>query len=534
MRRVVCCILVGIGGAALCSVVQAGSSEAARVGGNIAKASEEKTRSGWHDTKFPGGGSVAETPPVPTSQQAAPAVQTPAPQAAVQTPAWQVPETATAKSASPTPSTYAIEPKASAPQAASQAPAAGTTLEQAVPAVQTPAWQVPETATAKSASPTPSTYAIEPKASAPQAASQAPAAGTTLEQAVPAVQTPAWQVPETATAKSASPTPSTYAIEPKASAPQAASQAPAAGTTLEDEVKAIDTMELEQPEGNWLNKRVWWERAKDKYKDVRIAFGEIFELRLKFFEKRSQLDRTLFGPFYQEIGVEEGALREVLTGLMEYIEKDREEEGYSSEDDREFLEKVSAAKGQLEQLKLDIDAISKIDVAVDKAITLLTTKVGEAHNFERSAWDEFETIAQELSDTRARQHYYVVDGLQKNLKDLRTYISGEFSTYFDNLAKTAQEKADHAKKTVQELKDRGIDLKEQAANLVEETREEEDDEEARRAAEEKAQLEAKKKAAEAAGGSLITRIFTGIVAFFSSAFKALWNALFGWWLHKRL
>ena len=58
-------------------------------------------------------------------------------------------------------------------------------------------------------------------------------------------------------------------------------------TVVEDEMKSIDTMDLEQPEGNWLNKRIWWERAKDKYKECREVFEAIFASRMSFLEKRS-------------------------------------------------------------------------------------------------------------------------------------------------------------------------------------------------------------------------------------------------------
>ena len=63
----------------------------------------------------------------------------------------------------------------------------------------------------------------------------------------------------------------------------------------------------------------------------------------------------------------------------------------------------------------------------------MSNKINEAHRFEQSAWDEFDAIAHELSDKRAYERYYVIDGIHKNLKELQQYIANEFTTYFNGL-----------------------------------------------------------------------------------------------------
>ena len=66
------------------------------------------------------------------------------------------------------------------------------------------------------------------------------------------------------------------------------------------EMKSIDTIDLAQPEGNWLNKRIWWERAKDKYKECREVFEAIFASRMGYLEKRSEVEKTVLDPFYRK------------------------------------------------------------------------------------------------------------------------------------------------------------------------------------------------------------------------------------------
>ena len=312
---------------------------------------------------------------------------------------------------------------------------------------------------------------------------------------------------------------------PAAPAPIARTPEKTDQPVVENEMMSIDTMDLEQPEGNWLNKRVWWERAKDKYKECREVFEAIFASRMAFLEKRSQVEKTIFDPFYRDMGLEHAELRQVVTSLIDYIEEEREETGSLTEKERTFLDKVTAAKKDLEQVKLDVDAINNIDDAIDKAVNTLSNKINEAHRFEQSAWDEFDAIAHELSDKRAHDRYYVIDGIHKNLKDLQKYISAEYTTYFDGLVKAAQDKTERAKKEVKGLKDQDINLEDQAKLLVAEDQAQED-EEAKRAAQKAA--EEAKKAAEAAKLGILGKTWKWLVG----ALKSLWNLLFGWWLYK--
>jgi hypothetical protein len=298
---------------------------------------------------------------------------------------------------------------------------------------------------------------------------------------------------------------------------------------VEHETQGIDTVDLDQPEGNWLKKRLWWEKAKDKYKEIRILYEEIFNDRMTFLEKRSELEKNVFNPFYRDMGIEQGELRELVANTLEYIDKEREESGFLDENEQAFLERLTHAKKDLEQLKLDIDAIASIDMAIDKAITILTNKINEAHRFEQSAWSEFDTIAQELSDTKAMERYYSIEGIYKNLKVLQQYIKGQFSEYFNTLVESAGAKTEKVKKEVKELKDRDIDLKDKIRAMFVEEEQSEDQEAALIA--EKARIEqekAKKLADQVAKSNFFCRAWCSFVNFL----KLLWNLLFGWWFYK--
>lgn len=300
---------------------------------------------------------------------------------------------------------------------------------------------------------------------------------------------------------------------------------PAETVPQEELIREIDTMELEQPEGNWLLKRHWWEKAKNKYKKIRELYEQIMQLRMNFFEKRSNVEKTIFDPFNREIGVEQTDLKETVDSLLDLIDEESDNQETLEQEDLDFLRQVTAVKGELEQLKIDIDSITNIDSAMDDALSMLVEKVNEAGKFERAAWDEFDAIAQELSDTRARERYYVIENIYDNLKVLQGYLQNDYATYFETIIQSAKDKTERFKEVVQMLKSKGIDLKEQASKL-----EEEEDvcdlEAAKKAAEEAARKAALEAAAAKVG--FFGKILGGIVA----GLKWLWNAIFGWWLYR--
>lgn len=314
---------------------------------------------------------------------------------------------------------------------------------------------------------------------------------------------------------------------PKAAQEEQKSDAPA--VPKEDEITNVDTADMDKPEGNWLKKRIWWQKAKEKYKQVRELFEQIFEERMNFLVKRSELDKTVFDPFYREMGFELSDVKELIARLLDRVESEQDETGYADEKERELLDKINACKKELEQLRLDIDAINEIDQAVENAISVLSGKINEAQKFERGAWDEFDAISQDLSDQKAMERYYTIDGIHKNLKELQNYIKNEYATFFQGLVTSAQEKTTRCKEALKKLSDNGLDLKEQAKFLDDEDDDESEEEQAAQAAAKAAQEEAaQKKAQEAARVGFFARIWLAIIWFL----KSIWNLLFGWWLYR--
>jgi len=348
-----------------------------------------------------------------------------------------------------TPTVATPAPKITAPVPPVTTPAVTTQPAPATPPAAVPAPSRAPAVTvapfpAPTPAPTPQPAAVTPLA--PTAVAPTPVAEPTVPPAIPG--------PVAAPSAPEAPKPDTAA----------APAVPAPSVTSEE----FDTSKIKEYGGNWYLKRHWWEYAEGEYEKARQVLEQLFEARMAFFEKRNQLQRSLFEPFYRTMGFEQGELQDTLVYLIDQIEGARAGEGTLDIKQREFLTALQDEKKTLEQLKLDMDQLSKFDDSINKALDLLMKQINQARQYEQTAWKEFKAIAEDLSDIKARERYYTIKTLYKDIKNISEYVSGDFKKYFDNLADVSHKEADRIKTTVQALKTKGIDLKNEAKKLSEE------------------------------------------------------------------
>ena len=329
--------------------------------------------------------------------------------------------------------------------------------EQAAPPAEEPA--APAEA---EASPTP-----EPaKEEAPAAPAEEPAAPAEAE--APPTPEPAKEE-EPAPAEQA-PTPTPEAEKKEAPSP---TPTPPAAPAEEEEVIGIDTIDIDEPQGNWLFKRVWWERAQGKYEKIQELVEAVMESRMSFFEKRTKLDREVFDPFYTNAGLSRGQLQEMLQRIKAKLDQEQQEDIVLSEEEREVLATLEAEKKNLEQLEADVKTIQAADEAVDDTITVLIQQINQTRSYEREAWKNFKGIAQELSDKKARELYQSMDTFYSNIKEVRTYISDALTQHLEQLSTLAKERIEKVQTALKASKEKGVDLINQLQKLDELERAEE-------------------------------------------------------------
>lgn len=256
---------------------------------------------------------------------------------------------------------------------------------------------------------------------------------------------------------------------------------------IKEEIVGIDTVGQDEPQGNWLFKRIWWERAEARYEKIRTALESIFDARMGFFNKRTELERNVLDPFYSSVGITQGELSELLSDLTALLERERKLDGGLSPQERDFLEKIEQDKATLEQLQRDVVAVSKLDEDLDAAFNRLVEQINRARGYEREAWGYFKEIARVLNDKKARELFYRMNVAWTNISEIVDYINKPYANHFNQVVAKVHEQIDRIKQAMQMLKEKGIDFKSKAARLEEEEQKRRMQEECRRMIEEEDQ-----------------------------------------------
>jgi hypothetical protein len=235
--------------------------------------------------------------------------------------------------------------------------------------------------------------------------------------------------------------------------------------SMEEKSFGIDTIDLEEPQGNWLFKRIWWERAQERYEKVRSLVDELADFRVDFFVKRTELDKNVLAPFYVALGFGKGEMQEILRQLLERIEKIRSQEEALTEGERSFLADLEGEQKVLEELNIGIEIVGKLDQDIDNAIMGLMEHINQMRSYERDAWEAFKEIARVLSDKKARELFYRIETDWRNVKDLHRYLQQDFTQHFSQVTGRLQQEINRIKKMLEGLAEKGIVFKEQADRL---------------------------------------------------------------------
>lgn len=331
--------------------------------------------------------------------------------------------------------------------------------------------------------------------------------------------------PAEAASKSApKPTPSSEeAVPTKESTPSAEkpSQTPAPLTTTSETGKEIeptptlekkiakeklDTIDLEEG-GNWLLKRKALEDTADVIEKIVNNFSKILEASSTFKIKRNKLDND-YDLYIATIGFNLGDLDQVLTNLMNELERESKEEGGLSSDERSAMETLKEKKNDIKQLQEDLKALAALDEEIDKVVDTVDSQIKTGNNYQNQAWKNFQEIKKVLSDEKAEELYYRTLSLQKSMQEIYTYLTTTLSTYFSNQIQAMRSKMDSIKGKVQSLQTKGVDLQKEIEKFEQEDvkRDAERAKEEQDEAVEKAVQEAKQQRAQASWWTMIKNV----------------------------
>ncbi|RTL07438.1 hypothetical protein EKK58_01665 [Candidatus Dependentiae bacterium] len=229
-----------------------------------------------------------------------------------------------------------------------------------------------------------------------------------------------------------------------------------------DEKIGIDTINLPDPQGNWLYKSIWYERAQERYENIRGLVDKVWDFRTTFLEKRTDLDRAVLDPFYISVGLRIGELQEVLADLINRFNAERDKDGTLDVQERSLLKELKGEQEVITRLRDQVNVITELDHRIDEALNKLMDQLNKVRAYERDAWNNFKKISQLLSDTKARELYYAMDIQMRNIKDIQKYLQNDFSPYFKTTVDRITKEIASVQQSVEKLKEQGVDFKTQA------------------------------------------------------------------------
>jgi len=297
----------------------------------------------------------------------------------------------------------------------------------------------------------------------------------------------------------------------------------------EDE-EVLDTVNVKSTSGNWVYKNYWWRKIEDVYGQIKEGFNKVMTTRMTFFVKRNEVDKEL-DRFYQQVGLEQGQLEDIINVGLELMDKEKKEQGFLNKKERDFLDKVKDRKRQLEQLKVDSKAIEELDTKINEAIDVVLKQIDVCSKYEQQAWEIFKSVARELSDKEAQKQYYETKTLLGDVEKVNVYLTGEFNSYFEKMIESVKEHTQSIMTQLSALEKEGISLKKELEIFEKEDEtQEKRDLEKKRIEQEKA--DKKKKAEQKGFFSSVTSTVSSWFSSFNGWIGSVVTSVKGWFGSK--
>lgn len=212
----------------------------------------------------------------------------------------------------------------------------------------------------------------------------------------------------------------------------------------------------EDDSGNWVLKRVWWEKAENVFGKIMALNLQICQQQMEYFGIRNEIDKELDGR-KRELNLSLEELDKTITRLLELVDQGQDLAELDLKNDV-FKGSVLENKDKLLKLKDDISKLNKLDSDLDNAIIKVIDQVQKCNDYEASAWSDFKQIGRVLNDEVAKNLYYQVANYRKNIKMILGYLKVDLHASFEMLMAHAVTVLDEIKAAVIQLRKSGIDL----------------------------------------------------------------------------
>lgn len=210
--------------------------------------------------------------------------------------------------------------------------------------------------------------------------------------------------------------------------------------------------------GNWLNKRIWYERSQAIFDDIRRLVTGITDLRIQFSNEVNAVGQKIdsfFGTVIFTKSDIDTKFHEILTAL----ETEQKIVGDLSEEERNLQTSLKQALPGIDQIGKDMKSIGEVDLKIEQTLMQAFKTIDECNDLESKAWDAFKAIAKELDDKKARNFYYQMNNYKQNINQKILYLRSTLLPYLHNvLVAKIEMNIMKINNALEEFKQKGLDL----------------------------------------------------------------------------
>lgn len=219
----------------------------------------------------------------------------------------------------------------------------------------------------------------------------------------------------------------------------------------------LDTTEVDGG-GNWLNKRIWYERAQTVFDEIRVMVNTIGDLRIQFSNEVNTVGQKI-DSFFETVDFTKSQLDDKFKEILVALDTEQKIVGDLSEEERTLQTTIKQELLVIDQIGRDIKSIGEVDNKIDQTLMQAFKTIDECREYETKAWDTFKSIGKELDDKKARNFYYQMNNYKQNIDQKSSYLKSTLLPYLHNvLVAKIETNISKINEAINQLKTKGVDL----------------------------------------------------------------------------
>jgi len=278
--------------------------------------------------------------------------------------------------------------------------------------------------------------------------------------AVPVVTPSAVAVPAVTPAADAVPVVTPAAVAVPAVTPAAVAVPADAPVVLEIEhvhEVSLDTLDI-AGSGNWLEKRIWYEKSQEAFDEVLSLVRNTMDMRVQFSNEVNAIGHKI-DEFYEAVDFDKGQLDEKFKEMLASLEFEQKVKGDLSEKERDLKAAIKKEMPLIDDLGNKIKSIGDLDRKIDEVLMQAFKTIDECRDLESKSWATFTAISKEIDDKKARNLYYEINNAKQNIDQKCNYLKTSLLPYLHNvLIAKIESNIETIKSSIQDLKNKDIDL----------------------------------------------------------------------------